>query len=317
MTPITEPSTLAGWLPYQLYNGTDARWIYPGTLPYTDPFFDETISKCKSLPENGFGKRYSSAVDVLPGWSAPDNALPPAAIIFHVSRCGSTLLSQLLGLNPNHIVLAEVPFFDDLLRARYKQGGKDLSHLLPHAVSYYAQKRTGTEERLFIKADSWHLFFYEEIRAHYPDVPFILLYRRPDEVVASQEKKKGMHAVPGVIESEIFNLGQLPAYQEGTHAYVAAILEQYYQRMQQIHAKDPLAYLVNYNEGFGAITEKVYQLTHTPFTEKEQQDIMQRCGFDAKEPEKKFALPATGIDETAGYLAKAFKGYHQLEKLRM
>lgn len=315
-TGVTPKTALANWLPYKLHNGTDVQWLYSGLQPYTDPFFDETISKCRSLPENSHLKRSMSTGEMLREWSFHNHTLAPSAIIFHVSRCGSTLLAQLLGLNTNNIVLAEVPFFDDLLRARYKKGGQDMSHLLPDAVSFYAQKRRGNENRLFIKADSWHLFFYEQLRALYPGIPFILLYRRPDEVIASQEKKKGMHAVPGVIEKEIFELAPLPDYQHPPNVYVAAVLEQYYEKMQQIQAKDNNAFLVNYKEGFVAITEKVYQLTDTPLTETDREALIKRCSYDAKEPDKKFNNQPADENDISAYMEKAFQGYHTLEQLR-
>jgi hypothetical protein len=315
---ITPQTALASWLPYKLHNGADAQWLYTGMQPYTDPFFEETIGRCKGLPENGHLKRSMSSCNILPEWTLQDKALAPAAIIFHVSRCGSTLLAQLLGLDSHHIVLSEVPFFDDLLRARYKTEGQDLTSLLPHAVSFYAQKRKGDENRLFIKADSWHLFFYEQWRAFYPDTPFILLYRRPDEVIFSQEKKKGMHAVPGIIEKEIFTLGTLPAFNHlYPNAYIAAVLEQYYVKMQQIQATDPAALLVNYNEGFVSITEKVYQLTRTPLSDTARQEITGRCSYDAKEPAKKFDGQTAGNEPIDAYMEKAFQQYHILDQQRL
>lgn len=314
----TTPDTaLRSWLPYKLREQESAQWLYTGMEPYTEPFFDETIYKCKGLSENNRFKRSMSSCDVLPEWSIA-NALQPAAIIFHVSRCGSTLLSQLLGLDSRHIVLSEVPFFDELLRAGYASGGRDLSHLLPHALSFYAQKRSGNETRLFIKTDSWHLFFYEQLRTLYPDIPFILLYRRPDEVIFSQEKKKGMHAVPGIIEQEIFSLGTLPAdFHLNPNAYMAAVLEQYYTKMMLMHQRDSGVHLVNYSQGLAAIAEKVYQLTATPLQDADRQAFRQRCSYDAKEPKKSFQQEQTDDSKIALYMEKAFRLYYELDKLRM
>ncbi|RXK85963.1 sulfotransferase family protein [Filimonas effusa] len=316
MTTALHQAALAGWIPFKLRNGTEVQWLYTGTQPYTDPFFDETISKCKSFPENNHLKRSASSCDMLEEWSLVGDTLPPSAVIFHVSRCGSTLLAQLMGLDSNNIALAEVPFFDDLLRAKYKPGGKDLSHLLPHAVSFYTQKRRGGEKKAFIKADSWHLFFYDQLRALYPNIPFILLYRRPDEVIASQEKRRGMHAVPGVVENEIFELGELPDYTHPLNTYMAAVLQQYYQKMQQIRAVDDLSYLINYNEGFVAITEKLYELTGTILTPEARQSVAERCSYDAKEPYKKFSSELLDDNAPSEYMEKAFEEYHRLEQLR-
>lgn len=317
MFNATPGTALRSWLPYRLREQENAQWLYTGTAPYTEPFFDETINKCKSLPENSRLMRSISSCAMLPEWRIGD-ALQPAAIIFHVSRCGSTLLSQLLGLDSRHIVLSEVPFFDELLRAGYANGGKDLSALLPHALSFYAQKRMGNETRLFIKTDSWHLFFYEKLRALYPGIPFMLLYRRPDEVIFSQEKKKGMHAVPGVIEQEIFSLGTLPAdFHLNANGYMAAVLEQYYSKMKYMYHADPGVHLVNYNQGLAAAAEKVYQLTGTTLQESDRLAFHQRCGYDAKEPEKNFQPVQADERGIAPYMEKAFQLYDELDQLRL
>ncbi|GGH72074.1 hypothetical protein HNQ91_003363 [Filimonas zeae] len=314
---ITPDIALSSWLPYKLREQETAHWMYTGTEPYTEPFFDETIHKCRSLPENSKLKRSVSSCDILPEWSLP-NTLQPSAIIFHVSRCGSTLLSQLLGIDKRHVVLSEVPFFDELLRAKYAGTGKDLSALLPHAISFYGQKRVGNETRLFIKSDSWHLFFYEQWRALYPGIPFILLYRRPDEVIFSQEKKRGMHAVPGVIEKEVFTLGNLPEdFHLNPNGYMAAVLEQYYTKMKQIHLSDSNAYLINYNEGLATVAEKVYTLTHTSLQQADRQAFQERCVYDAKEPEKNFQGLAPDESKIAPYMEKAFQLYQALELLRV
>src|SRR6202012_5996296 len=116
------------------------------------------------------------------------------------SRCGSTLITQLLGLDPNHVTLSEVPFIDELLRAR---GLPDISAAVKAALVCYGQNRTGVEQRLFVKTDSWHLSFYRELREWFPGIPVVLLYRSPDEVLYSQRKRRGIHAVPGIIASDL------------------------------------------------------------------------------------------------------------------
>src|SRR5690349_8754340 len=112
-------STLENWVPYKLTSLEDllhCEWLFTGDKEFTEPFFDETIAKCRQLYYRG---RISiSSIDVLPHWSNEIESVPPSAFIFHVSRCGSTLASQLLALDQTNIVLSEVPFFDALLRSK-------------------------------------------------------------------------------------------------------------------------------------------------------------------------------------------------------
>ena len=113
---------LKGWVPSQLRQEEDrllCRWTYTAEAPYKEPFFEETLQRCLGLPENTERHRVATSLDLLPGFAAEIPALEPAAFIFHVSRCGSTLVTQLLGEDPAFVTLSETPFFDQLLRARF------------------------------------------------------------------------------------------------------------------------------------------------------------------------------------------------------
>src|SRR5581483_4874916 len=216
-------SALTNWLPYKLSFEEEqprCEWLYTGNDDFTEPFFDETIARCRQL--NNRGRRSISSIDILPQWASEINSVPPSAFIFHVSRCGSTLAAQLLALDRTNIVLSEVPFFDALLR------GKDIpALLLPAAMAFYAPVKN-YRRRLFIKTDSWHVFFYKQLRALYPQTPFILLYRRPDEVMRSQQKRRGLHAIPGVIEPALFGFDEHEIMHMNQDEYLGKVLDSYF-----------------------------------------------------------------------------------------
>lgn len=310
---MNQPSLLFNYLPIKLQQDSLVSWLHAGAISFTDPFFDETIGKIKRLPENR--RRYISvsSTDVLEQGARELDSIKPSAIIFHVSRCGSTLLSQLLGLDATNIMLAEIPFFDDLLRSKYKGTNQDCSNALPYAVQFYGQRRTGNEKHLFIKTDSWHLFFYEQWRNLYPDIPFILLYRRPDEVIHSQMRRKGLHAVPGLIEKEIFELETLPSIADGHENYMAAVLKQYYMQMLFILEKDPLAYSFNYNKGIGNVALKMMSFIGSELDERQAILFEDRLKYDAKDPMKLFSQEAFSSIKSNKYLQEAFELYKKLE----
>src|SRR5437016_3848077 len=230
-------SALANWIPYKLFFDEGrpfCEWLYTGDEDFTEPFFDETIVKCRQF--NNRGRKSTSSIDILPHWSNEIESVPPSAFIFHVSRCGSTLASQLLALDRTNIVLSEVPFFDTLLRS-----GKNIPRqLLKAAIAFYAPVKN-YRKRLFIKTDSWHIFFYKQIRELYPQTPFILLYRRPDEVVRSQQKQKGMHAVPGLIEPALLGFDENEVQHMNLNEYIARVLEKYLEALLHIVEKGALA----------------------------------------------------------------------------
>ena len=150
ITAMLTLTSLEQWVPHKLiiHNGQWlCRWLNVGDTPFSEPFFEDTISKCRS---NGVPPYHSvSHVELLPEWAGNLGSVQPSAFIFHISRCGSTLLSQLLGIQRGNVVLSEVPVFDELLRAQVAP------EILKAAIDFYGQKRTGDEQRLFIKTDSW------------------------------------------------------------------------------------------------------------------------------------------------------------------
>lgn len=279
------------------------RWLNTLDTPFSDPFFADTISKCMS---NGIRQYHSvSTVNILPAWAGDVDAVLPSAFIFHISRCGSTLLSQLLDISPRHIVLSEVPFFDEVLRARIP--------VLKSAIQFYGQKRTGMENRLFIKTDSWHVCFYKTLRELYPSVPFILLYRDPREVIRSQQKKRGMQAVPGIIEAEIFGFDNEQV--TDLDVYMSKVLERYFTLFEEIINTDKRSLLVNYNQGMMSVAENVAAFTGLELSQADRENMETRCRYNAKYPEQVFSEAA--IDTAApGYLQNCMELYHRLEKMR-
>lgn len=311
-------SMLKDWIPYRLQedgNEYNCRWLYLGDEEIGEPFFNDTISKCRKLSNNSQLKRCISSIEILPEWAEQIDAISPTAFVFHVSRCGSTLISQLLGIKPGNIVLSEVPFFDELLRLGHKHTDKDVLPILKAAIHLYGAKRKNSDRHLFIKTDSWHIHFYKQLRELYPLTPFIFLYRKPDEVIRSQQKNRGMQAVPGVLEPEIFGFDIKEITKLGLDEYMAKVLEGYLQQIIEIANSDKLSLLVNYNEGAIEIVKKISVHSRISIDENELELMKQRSGFHGKYPEQLFAEPVVN-QSIPTYLYRAFDLYDELEKIK-
>ena len=317
---IKTNSVIKGWIPVKLYPEDDSllcRWQYVGNKDFTEPFFDDTISACRSLPENGHLKRSMSSTDVLIDWVNEIDFIEPTAFIFHISRCGSTLISQLLGLQPGNIILSEVPFFDDLLRYGKKQNC--MSEILPQlkaAVALYGSKRNEKQERLFIKTDSWHIHFYKELRALYPNVPFFLLYRKPDEVIRSQQKKRGMQAIPNLLEADIFGFDKSKISLIDLDEYMGMVIESYLVAFLEILQKDRSAYAVNYHDGAIQIVDTIAAVTGLRISDEEKLLIQKRAGFHAKYPKQVFSEEKSD-EPVPGFLKRSFELYDKIEQVRL
>ena len=311
---------LKDWLPYRLIeerDGAYCRWLYIGNNTFDEPFFDETISKCRGVLENSQGKRSISQIDVLPPWSQGFDSIAPTAIIFHVSRCGSTVISQLLGLNPANVILSEVPFIDELLRLGVRNKSVEaVTPFVGSAMKLYGAKRNSSQQNLFIKTDSWHAHFYKHYRQLYPNTPFIFLYRRPDEVIRSQQLKRGMQAVPGVLEAEIFGFDKQAITSMPLDEYMAMVLETYFEAFLKIIPTDPLAIAVNYNEGMVNIVQKIAAASGIAIAENEVINMQQRMTFHGKHPKQVFAEKQIEVLPPR-YLDKCFQLYNELENIRL
>lgn len=309
------------WVPYKLIANEgriQCSWLNTYGEPFNEPFFDETILKCKGLDGGSHAARSSvSDLMMIAEWVRGINAVEPTAFIFHVSRCGSTLVSQLLAMLDENVVLAEVPFFDDILRLPYKHPDYDqtaIAKLFTNAVKYYGQKRTGKEKSLFIKTDSWHLFFYRQLRQLYPAVPFIILYRKPDEVFSSHRKQPGMQAVNGLIEPRLFGFDINEVANMHPQDYLTVVIESYFKQCLEIAAIDDQCLLLNYNEGPMQMIEKIAAFTKTPLTPYDILKMAERSRYHSKRQGELFAEennPSLNLK-----LGKAIERYNLLEEKR-
>jgi hypothetical protein len=312
------PNELKGWIPWKLSN-TLCEWLYTGSKKFTEPFFEETVSVCRNLDENRKPYKVLSHLQVMLEWAGEMDTLVPSTIIFHVSRCGSTLLSQLLGLDETHIVLSEVPFFDELLRLPYKKKPTDVtiaSNYLNAAIKYYGQKRSGREKCLFIKTDSWHLHFYNQLRSLFPSVPFILLYRNPLEVILSHQRQRGMQSVPGIIEPEVFGFSKEQVHEPNLDVYMANVLTGYFCIMIEIAKSDPLALPVNYRDGMSSIIKKINALHSLHITEDTEKLFIERSRYHAKHPHQLFTEDYKEFSPP-GYLLPVLQLYRQLDAVSL
>ena len=318
---------IENWIPYKLIKADgqlQCHWLNTYGNRFTEPFFDETILKCRSTHTRNYTFSSVSDLEMPMTWAHDLNEVEPAAFIFHISRCGSTLVSQLLATSAENIVLSEVPFFDDILRLPFKEPDfkeTEINSLLTTAFKYYSQEITKPttsfgekEKHLFIKADSWHIFFYRQLRQLYPNVPFILIYRRPDEVFRSHHKVPGMQAVPGMLEPQLFGF---KAEEIGHDAgiYLANVLTSYLSKYLEIAANDNKCLFLNYNEGPMQMIKKVAAFSNVHLSQEDLQNMEKRSHYHSKKPREHFSEET--VTKVPSCLDKAMELYQILDEKRI
>jgi hypothetical protein len=195
---MTDP--LQDWIPFYLKRG-EVHWGYMGRERFVEPFFQATLQKLASRPFNQL-LRQRTGLDVLPERAASHPGLPLRGLVFHLSRCGSTLAAQTLAALGDTVVLSEPPPVDTLLEwlaAAPSLDSDRSSALLRGLLSALGQPRRPEDRRLFVKTDGWHVRHIDRILAAFPGVPWVFLYRAPVEVLVSHARRPGLFAVPGAL----------------------------------------------------------------------------------------------------------------------
>lgn len=199
----------AGWLPVDLARdgGQDlAAWAWFGRRRLTDPFFADSVRRALRQPFNRLFSFRTPLANLEP-WSRL--GLRPDGLIFHMSRCGSTLAAQMLSGPQAHIVVSEAAPIDAAVQwARTRPGMDDAAQvaLLRATVSALGQVRNPGESRYFVKLDSWHALALPLFRRTFPDTPWVFLYRDPLEVMVSQARQRGMQMVPAFVPPSLYGL---------------------------------------------------------------------------------------------------------------
>lgn len=218
---------LEGWIPGRIFwhdadiEASTVEWLHSDEPDYPDAFLDDTFARLRQRPANVLFTRTTSLAD-LEAWAETSPGIPPTGLVFHVSRCGSTLLATLLGRLPGALVLSEPGPVDSLVRAGARLGRERQVRLLRAMVSALAQRRRPDQDRLFIKFDAWNALQLPLIREAFPDTPWVFLRRDPVEVLVSALARRGVHTSPGLLPPDLFGLE--PADASEPDAYAARVL---------------------------------------------------------------------------------------------
>ena len=136
--------------------------------------------------------------------AAAGDIVAPSGFIFHMSRCGSTLLGNVLGGTPRHLVINQPGSLQDGIwtyltkdwaeTADLKKGAvsDDVLSICRDLICLNLRRRSSSPLRGFIKFRSWAVLFLPLIRRAFPDVPCLFLYRDPNDVLASTMQKQNV-----------------------------------------------------------------------------------------------------------------------------
>jgi hypothetical protein len=139
-----------------------------------DPFMQETIARVPAQEQIVHVARDSA------DWAARDTA--PVGIVFHVARCGSTLISQSLKRLDGLVVYAEPQPVNEILAPPHKWPRAELVAALRTLGGAFARHARGP---YVLKLSSWNTLYCDIVAEAFPDIPWVLSLRDPVEVGVS------------------------------------------------------------------------------------------------------------------------------------
>lgn len=181
-----------GWVPVKIaVNSGELAflWMDFSSVEISDPFFRQTVEKMARMG----AKTKTSNVQELIDAGSRLPTVQPSCLIFHVSRCGSTLLSNALRAAGNCIALSEPKVITDLFHVSHRlpaSAQKSRNQILQSVVNLYAACQ-GQHRNVVIKLASWNLLSLQHFREIWPQTPCILMIRDPAEVIVSNLKPGG------------------------------------------------------------------------------------------------------------------------------
>ena len=314
----------AGWLPIraswqrgELY----VAWAYFGERRLSAPFFAGDVHRAQHKPFNRLF-RYVTPIAGLADWLQAHPGLRPSGFIFHMSRCGSTLVARMLASLPQNIVISEADPIDTVVRADRVRPGLSLdrqAQWLTWMILGLGANRNDQAQNYVVKLDCWHTLALPLFRRAFPDVPWVFLYRDPVEVLVSHRSMPGMQMIPGLLAPDLFDptdgLRDPDDYRARVLARICEpVLRQY---------SEAQALLVNYKDLPQGLWTTIMPFFGLACSDSDRAQMAAAARYDAKTPAFEFT-PDTASKQriaTAAVRSAADKWlgapYRQLEALRL
>jgi hypothetical protein len=287
------------WLPAASVPGTGPSqfdWAWFGDKHLRESFYLDSARRAGALPFNLLCRTRTDLASVIA--DGPGDALPLAGLVFHMSRCGSTLLAQMLGAVPEHLVASEPEPLDAVLLWAWREQ-VPLAEAVPavRAIVAALGRRRGTgAERFFVKLDAWHTLSLPLLRAAFPDVPWVYLFREPIEVMVSHQRMAGMQTVAGLMPAALFGIERGPDM--SPLEYAARVLDAIGRAaLDHWHLGGGLA--IDYPDVAEAATGRIAAHFGLALTPAQRAAMRAAAGADAKTPDRSF------VDDRAAKRAEA------------
>lgn len=188
-----------GVLPVVVSPDADHRviWMDVGQHTFQEKKFRDSVA---SVAGHTDIRPFSTDIELLATDMFEVDTLPIAGLIFHMNRCGSTLLAKALARTSSHNVIIEgTSLSEGLWSYLTKKWQKPCCtspsciKIIRNLIRLTARRRTAEQQVAFFKLISWNTIFIKEIMQAIGDVPSLFLYRDPIEVLMSNLENRSAY----------------------------------------------------------------------------------------------------------------------------
>jgi hypothetical protein len=294
---------LRGWTPIRVAEHGSTKepvvdWCLTAGVDFVDPFFDQTVEECFRDPFRLLF-RHQTPLATLAAVAAASATVRPSGFIVHSSRCGSTLVTQMLAARPDTVVLSEPGPLDTMLRA----GQVDWVRWMVAALGRGRAEATP----YVIKLDAWAVLSLPIIRQAFPDVPLVFLYRDPVEVLVSQAGHRGYHMVPGCLPPELLGLTVAEVGAMNPDEYLAVVLGRLLEAVANGDFNAETApLLVEYRDLPVAVPDRIAPHFGIEVSAADRSTMLETAHRDAKNPLLSFVADTTEKQRRASEQLRAY-----------
>lgn len=232
-------------------------------------------------------------------------AFQPSGFIFHLSRCGSTLVSRSIAVSESCRVIAESELLTAVLQDQ-QLDEQQRSKVLQLMVTLQGRLK-GKERHLVVKWNAWDLCFIQQIKQLYPRTPLLFLTRQPLDILASHQKSAGWHMVPLPDQLRLFDWPVADCEEGALLHYQQRVLQQL--MLWMLHCSDlKQVLMLDYQTLPQAVEEQILPFFNLSFSTGELQMMRQSQQQYSKNPQLLF--------QPDGWKQKHFGDQQSLELTR-
>ena len=181
----------SGIIPVAITAAYRVIWLDVGDYPYKEWKFRYATRNLIEL--RGLGNCFTTDIQLLARKDLTlDDHQDPAGFVFHMSKCGSTLVAKVLDQPDTQMIVKEPTSLHENLWQYLTHNWQDPVaptdenlRLIRNLIQILGRKRRPQQESYFVRFRSWNIAFVEIIQQAFPQTRCLFIYRDPVKVMAS------------------------------------------------------------------------------------------------------------------------------------